>query len=197
MSHIATYYELLGVAPDASTTDIRDAYRRAARAHHPDRHGDQASARMAEVNRAWQVLSDPERRSEYDLSLRAPVTSAAPAGRQASSQFREPAFNPLARYQDPPRFPWRFLGVLFIIGVVFVVIGIVTASDPVPPKVDNVLQSGDCVVIQPNGDAAEVLCTEPHSGVVDVLVPAGEVCESTAEPHRDQQGMGTACVLRG
>lgn len=197
MDAIGTYYELLGVSPDAPTATIRDAYRRAARAHHPDRHGDQASARMAEVNQAWQVLGDPVRRREYDLSLRTPVGSAAPSATQPPPVFREPAFNPLARYQDPPRFPWRFLGVLFLIGVGFVVIGIITASDPVPPKVDNVLQPGDCVVIQPNGDAAEVLCTEPHSGVVDELVPTGDVCEATAEPHRDQQGMGTACVLRG
>ncbi len=201
MAGIATYYELLGVAPDAPTPAIRDAYRRAARAHHPDRHGDQASARMAEVNQAWQVLGDPVRRREYDLSLRDPVASSAAGSAAGSSStstpFREPAYNPLAPYQDPPRFPWKFLGVLFLIGLGFIVLGIVTASDPVPPKVDNVLQPGDCVTIQPNGDAAEVLCTEPHSGVVDVLVPTGEVCDAVTEPHRDQQGMGTACVRRG
>jgi hypothetical protein len=188
---------LLGVAPDAPTSDIRDAYRRAARAHHPDRHGEQTSAQMVEVNRAWQVLGDPVRRREYDLSLPMPVTAPGSIADAAPSSFREPAFNPLAQYQDPPRFPWKFLGVLFLIGLAFIVLGIVTASDPVLPKVDNVLQPGDCVIIQPNGDAAESLCTEPHSGIVDVLVPTGGTCDPTTEPHRDQQGMGTACVRRG
>lgn len=195
---IATYYELLGVDPDAPTPVIRDAYRRAARAHHPDRHGEQASARMAEINRAWQTLADPARRREYDLGLRTPTTTSTwSPSPEPPPVFQEPRFNPLARYQDPPRFPWKFMGVLFLLGLVLVVVGVVTASDPVPPTVDNVLQQGDCVAIQANGDAAERLCSEPHDGVVEQLVPFGSPCAATAEPHRDQQGMGTACVRIG
>jgi hypothetical protein len=194
---IANYYELLGVAPDAPTPAIRDAYRRAARLHHPDRAGERSAARMAEINRAWQVLGDAARRSEYDLSLREPViTSAAPSPSTPppAPTYVEPKFNPLARYQDPPRFPWRFMGVLAALGILLVVISVATAPDPVPPTVDRVLRPGDCVVIRPNGDAAEVLCTEQHDGVVEVLVTAGDPCPATAEPHRDELGLGTACV---
>ena len=68
-------------------------------------------------------------------------------------------------------------------------------GDPVPPTVDNVLQPGDCVIIDVNGDAVERLCTEPHDGTIEVLVPTGESCSALAEPHRDRQGMGTACVV--
>jgi hypothetical protein len=185
------------VAPDASQAAIRDAYRRAARAHHPDRHGPAASNRMADVNHAWQVLGDADRRRAYDLSLREPVVAAGTSSAAASSPgSAEPAFNPLARYQDPPRFPWRLMGVLALIGAAFVVLGVATAGSPKPPTVDNILEPGDCVAIQANGDAAERLCSEPHDAVVELLVSTGEPCPGASEPHRDQQGMGTACVRR-
>src|SRR6185295_10485952 len=77
-----THYERLGVAPTASEGEIRDAYRRRARALHPDRHGGgspaeqrQASTDMAAVNEAWRVLGDPGRRRQYD---RAQAGAAVP-----------------------------------------------------------------------------------------------------------------------
>lgn len=189
------------MAPEATAAEIRAAYRRAARAHHPDMHGEASSARMAQINEAWRVLGEPSRRREYDLTVasRAVATDddvAVAAGSDArAATFREPHHNPLARYQDPPRFPWRFMGGLLLVGVAFVVLGVLTAGDPVPPKVDNVLNPGDCVVIDVNGDAAERLCTQAHDGVVEILLTGGEVlCPNGSEPHRDRQGMGTACV---
>ncbi len=61
------YYQLLGVARDASAEDIKKAYRRLARKFHPDvsKEAD-AAARMSEVNEAYAVLSDTERRAAYD-----------------------------------------------------------------------------------------------------------------------------------
>lgn len=198
MAHIGTLYDTLAVGPDASAAEIRAAYRRAARAHHPDTQGEASAARMAEVNEAWRVLSDPGRRRTYDLTLAQPATAteyvagARSAGTTAS--FVEPRRNPLARYQDPPRFPWRFMGVLLLGGLALVVLGVLTAGDPVPPKVDNVLDPGDCVVIEANGDAAERLCNEPHDGTVDVLLTTETGCPEGSEPHRDRQGMGTVCI---
>ncbi|GAB4038486.1 MAG: DnaJ C-terminal domain-containing protein [Rubrivivax sp.] len=65
------YYDVLGVAPDAGVDEIKKAYRRLARKYHPDvsKEGD-AAARMSEVNEAWAVLSDPERRAAYDALAR-------------------------------------------------------------------------------------------------------------------------------
>jgi len=61
---MADLYEVLGLRPDAATEEIKRAYRRAAREHHPDTGGD--AERFKEVTRAFEVLSDPERRARYD-----------------------------------------------------------------------------------------------------------------------------------
>lgn len=61
------YYDTLGVSRDASQEDIKKAYRRLARKYHPDVSSESdAEERFKEVNGAYEVLSDPERRSMYD-----------------------------------------------------------------------------------------------------------------------------------
>ena len=62
------YYQVMGVPRNASDKDIRKAYRRLARQHHPDVNpGDKAAgARFKEINAAYEVLSDAEKRRKYD-----------------------------------------------------------------------------------------------------------------------------------
>lgn len=62
------YYKVLGVGRDASQAEIKRAFRRLAREHHPDlKPGDRAAERrFKEVNEANEVLSDPEKRRRYD-----------------------------------------------------------------------------------------------------------------------------------
>ncbi len=84
------YYAILGLAPDASLDAIKRAFRLRAREAHPDRFSHQgdaaetkATATMADLNEAYDVLSDPEERREYDLQLRAfragvPLPTPAP-----------------------------------------------------------------------------------------------------------------------
>ncbi len=62
------YYKVLGVNKNASESEIRSAFRRLARKHHPDVNpGDEsASSRFKEINEAYEVLSDPEKRQKYD-----------------------------------------------------------------------------------------------------------------------------------
>ena len=62
------YYDLLGVPRSASEKDVRKAYRKLAREYHPDvNQGDQASEeKFKEINEAYSVLSDPDKRSKYD-----------------------------------------------------------------------------------------------------------------------------------
>src|SRR5438105_7160813 len=65
---IGDYYETLGVERNASDADIKKAYQRLAQRWHPDINQDPAAAaRFKEINEAYQVLSDPERRRRYDL----------------------------------------------------------------------------------------------------------------------------------
>ncbi len=61
------YYEVLGVARNATADDIKSAFRSLARKHHPDvsKEAD-AEARFKEINEAYGVLSDPEKRAAYD-----------------------------------------------------------------------------------------------------------------------------------
>src|SRR5690242_6663037 len=62
------YYKVLGVERNASEEDIRKAYRKLAMQYHPDRNPNdkQAEERFKEINEAYQVLSDSEKRSHYD-----------------------------------------------------------------------------------------------------------------------------------
>jgi DnaJ-class molecular chaperone len=62
------YYEVLGVAKGASDNDIKKAYRKLARQYHPDRNpGDkQAEGRFKEVQDAYDILSDKQKREQYD-----------------------------------------------------------------------------------------------------------------------------------
>lgn len=76
------YYQVLGVARDASAEDIKKAYRRLARKYHPDVSKEpDAAARMSEINEANAVLSDPEKRAAYD---------AVGQGRHAGEAFTPP-----------------------------------------------------------------------------------------------------------
>ena len=58
------YYQILGVKKDSNPEEIRKAYYKLAHKHHPDKGGD--STKFKEINEAYQVLSDKDKRSQYD-----------------------------------------------------------------------------------------------------------------------------------
>ncbi len=76
------YYEVLGVARDASDPQIKSAYRKLALKHHPDRNPGDAKAeeRFKEAAEAYAVLADRDKRSMYDRFGHAAVSGAAGAG---------------------------------------------------------------------------------------------------------------------
>ncbi|MGC8574969.1 MAG: molecular chaperone DnaJ [Caldisericum sp.] len=62
------YYEILGVPKNATQEEIKKKYRELVMKYHPDLHKDdpEAAKKMAEINEAYEVLSDPEKRAQYD-----------------------------------------------------------------------------------------------------------------------------------
>ncbi len=58
------YYKILGVEKGASQDEIKKAYRKLAVKHHPDKGGDEAE--FKKINEAYQILSDPQKRAQYD-----------------------------------------------------------------------------------------------------------------------------------
>ena len=191
-----THYDVLGVAPTARVDEIREAYRRLAREHHPDRaasNGNVGGAvSMPAINEAYRVLNDPARRAVYDASLRrgspTPTTAATPSSAPTTPTFPS--------HLGPARFPWRsvsFVAALAIVGIV-VMAQFTEPGEPRGP--DGIIQIGSCVTIEPNGDAREVVCTADPAVdlVVEAFVPFSESCPGATVAHRDRQGMGVACV---
>lgn len=70
------YYAILGVSPDANEGAIKNRYRELVKQYHPDIHKDnpEAAKKMAEINEAYETLSDTEKRQRYDLLKKGGVT---------------------------------------------------------------------------------------------------------------------------
>lgn len=101
-----TFYELLGVREDADPRIIRAAYRTMAQAFHPDRYDgnkDEANKKMSELNVAYEVLSDPERRANYDnkLNRKSKDHPSSESGKQQASSEKNTQKKPSKTDSDP------------------------------------------------------------------------------------------------
>jgi curved DNA-binding protein CbpA len=91
------HYSVLGILPTADDVVIRAAYRALAQRYHPDKwRGDpkEATEKMAEINAAYAVLSDPAKRKTFDQTRSKQQESAEPFFRDESDD-REPTYDPL------------------------------------------------------------------------------------------------------
>ncbi|MFF0264552.1 DnaJ domain-containing protein [Kribbella sp. NPDC004536] len=100
-------WTLLGVRRDADADEIRRSYRRLSRSHHTDVGGD--ASHQAKLNRAYEILSDPARRTGYAQLLDgpppAPPTADPPPDEPPADPFEWTA-GPTPTYAPPPRQPY-------------------------------------------------------------------------------------------
>jgi DnaJ-class molecular chaperone len=123
------YYRLLGVKPNATPQEIHAAYRRLARAYHPDIHPGSTGSlvRMARVNVAKSVLLDPNMRAAYDLSRNRPHGPAVPAvqGRTATQKGGR-------RFDYSTALMLAIVAPLMVALLLYAVSGVQVAACPVP-----------------------------------------------------------------
>jgi curved DNA-binding protein len=94
---IKDYYSILGVEPAASESQIRQAFRKLARLHHPDTGSEEArdGTSFHEIREAYEQLSNPLTRRKYDAARRGPAGTASTTG------------NPVRTVSEPADLQWR------------------------------------------------------------------------------------------
>ena len=183
-----THYQVLGVSVEASTDDIRRAYRERMRAIHPDVNENSAdgSQRMTEINMAWKTLSNPHLRRAYDASVfisKFSVVSSGVSNTETVTSY------------SPARFPWRAMVIASVIGAVLVLIAHAMTSPSAHRPIDQLLSAGSCVNIDSSLSAVEISCSLPHDAVVEQLIAIDRSCPLEMGQFQDRQGMGVVCVL--
>jgi molecular chaperone DnaJ len=85
------YYEILGVSRSCDDAGLKSAFRKLAMEHHPDRNGgcEEAAGRFKEINEAYSVLSDPQKRAAYDRFGHAGVNGMGAGAGAGGAQFHD------------------------------------------------------------------------------------------------------------
>ena len=212
--HAATHYQRLGVAPSASTEEIRTAYRALASRLHPDHSGGSSVAertlaerRMREINESWRVLQDPGRRRTYDDSRLTGSSRPPAAGRPASRVSTTPVIlddDDLVEVLPSMsgftagfyrHVPWVVLMVVF--GLIFVVSAYAGGHDESPAKPEPATQVGDCIDVETGTDTIVVPCTGPHEFEIVASVGRPADCPPGSEGRRFALDGHFDCLVPG
>ena len=164
-------YTTLGVARDASQDDIRSAFRKLAKAHHPDLNpgNPQAEARFKSVTAANEILSDPEKRARFD---RGEIDGAGQERPQHPSYRDYAESDPGRRYgpSGPQQSAWSAEDIESMFGTMF--------GDAARRRADSPLRGQDERYTLPTGflDAINGATTRlalPDGRTLDVRIPPG------------------------
>jgi hypothetical protein len=187
------------VPATATQEEIRQAYRAAARRHHPDAAGPGSAQAMAALNEAYYVLSDPGRRALYDASLhrRTPAPSVpivAESGHDLDDpEGFVPIRHPVARFGIP--LPW--IVVLGALALIFVFTAYAVRPKASTGKVDGTIEVGSCVAVAGVGTVREASCDGAHEGRVVDMPQSGSYCADGTEAFVESGTNRLVCVHRG
>ncbi len=117
MKYQKDYYQILGVKPDATLEEIRSAYRRLVILNHPDRNpSSQTTARMQEINEAYDVIGDQNKRTRYDFEYLNSTTTS-----QTKESFSEETAN-LQEFSDEQKLmllaPGTWIAFFLLVGAI-------------------------------------------------------------------------------
>ncbi len=112
MAQQKDYYRVLGVAEAATADEIKKAYRKLAKKYHPDANPNSKTAgeRFKDISEAYAVLSDAEKRKQYDLMRKYGAFAGAPRTGAARTGGAGPGFDPGAKFSE---FDFGGIGDLF------------------------------------------------------------------------------------
>jgi len=175
------FYEILGVPADATPEEIQKAYHRLALTHHPDvRKASDAEERMKDINAAYEVLSDPEKRRQFDQKrvIKEPPPIRPDRPEQHNKQPRyEPSPDPVPRQRQQPQPQWMSFatGLLIFLLILVVIMWVGTPQTTyAKPQVNLVVQ----VTPQPVITAEKTFGT----GNSDIVTTNETTTETTTVP---------------
>lgn len=86
------FYKILGISKNANSREIKSAYRKKAKQYHPDVNSGDTTEKFQEINRAYEVLNNPDLKKKYDIYGEAGIGTSAASEAQAGSPFGTSGF---------------------------------------------------------------------------------------------------------
>jgi DnaJ domain len=227
---MADHYRVLGVAPRAGHEEIKRAYTERALQVHPDRlvgaspdEIERAHFKMGELNAAWEVLRDPERRAQYDAATGvvgdtlvatephpgAPRIGAAYSHRPTGIPYRPagvPDLEPEVEAQPTvvQKRRWTSHGPVLVVIALVLLVAIAgciatVSSDPAPTKFETTerFPVGSCVVVQQDDTVTEASCRLVGARRVVGREPFPRPCPTGTEAIVLIEEDSSLCVQRG
>lgn len=207
-----THYETLGVSRSADRETVRRAYLVIARANHPDRQPSgqsqrvEAERKIRAANAAWNILSDPAKRREYDMSLPDRTVPRPPQNTEPTLEDRRPPppSGIVVSANTAPLWKWGPIVVAVLIGAVLIIgSAYATSQDPksVPtstPATTNQFVPGSCVLILagPSGKIAQLAgCDQQYTSIVSSQVDSPRPCPPLTVEVPLAGGKTTLCLV--